>query len=75
MTVCKHCLCAKLRFAKRRSYERLLGLFLIRPYRCTHCSARFLRFSLWHRQGDDKPSSSLQTPQPVNKDKAMQRFR
>ena len=45
---CQHCFCRRIRREHRRWYETILILFFLRPYRCKHCSSRFLGF-VWQR--------------------------
>jgi hypothetical protein len=41
MKTCPTCWSAQIERSKRRSYERLLSLFGIYPFRCNECGSRF----------------------------------
>jgi hypothetical protein len=41
---CPNCINKRANPSRRRWFEWPLLLLLLRPYRCAHCSRRFLRF-------------------------------
>lgn len=44
MVTCPECQSTETRCSHRRLWERLLIVFLLRPYRCENCQRRFWRF-------------------------------
>jgi hypothetical protein len=42
---CPHCLSYRLRPEPYRWYEAVLALLWLRPFRCSRCSTRFVRFA------------------------------
>ena len=65
---CRLCLASQARRVPYRWYETILALLLLRPYRCCHCSARFLGLiRLSSRTGMRGPHRSADLPGRADK--------